>query len=341
MKTIIWLRKNLFSSYFNTLLTLVCLVSICKLLPIIVNWAFIHADFRGNSASYCTSGGACWVFIKIRFNQFMYGFYPQEEQWRINLSYIIALIFLIVIIRSKNNLHKFIGIILFMIIAYYLYYGGIFGLPIVSTYNWGGLHLTLVVAFTGIIASFPLGVILALGRRSNLLVLRVTSTLFIEFWRGVPLISILFMASVMLPLFFPPEMHFNKLLRALIGISLFASAYVAEVVRGGLQAIPKGQYEAAKSLGLKYWQTMYSIVLPQTITIIIPGIMNVFIALFKDTTLVLIIGLFDFLAMVQAGNSDPNWLAYGIEGYVFAAFVYWIFCFLMSRFSTLLENKHG
>lgn len=341
MSAVKWLHKNLFSSVFNTFVTLLCVVIIYKILVPIVSWTIINADFKGDSATYCTSGGACWVFIKMRFNQFMYGFYPIEEQWRINLSYILFPIFFIMFVKFRSPSYKILSLIMFVLIAYYLYNGGILGLSKVSTYNWGGLHLTLVVAFCGIITSFPIGIVLALGRRSKITILRLLSTLFIEFWRGVPLISVLFMASVLLPLFFPAGIHFNKLLRALIGIALFASAYMAEVIRGGLQAIPTGQYEAAKALGFKYWQTTYYIILPQAIRLIIPGIVNVFIALFKDTTLVLIIGLFDFLAMVQAASSDPNWLAYGVEGYVFAAFVYWIFCFIMSRFSVKLENKHG
>ena len=218
-------------------------------------------------------------------------------------------------------------------------YGGSFGLEVVETHKWGGLSLTLVLALVGIVASLPIGVLLALGRRSDMPVVRSFCTVFIEMWRGVPLITILFMASVMLPLFAPEEIDFDKLLRALIGITLFQSAYMAEVIRGGLQAIPKGQYEAADALGLSYWEKMGLIVLPQALKIMIPGIVNTFIALFKDTSLVLIIGLFDLLAIVQAALSDPKWLGYSIEGYAFVAFVFWIFCFGMSRYSQFLERK--
>ncbi|MBT6878066.1 MAG: amino acid ABC transporter permease, partial [Gammaproteobacteria bacterium] len=197
----------------------------------------------------------------------------------------------------------------------------------------------LVIAGVGITASFPLGILLALGRRSNLLVIRSISIGFIELIRGVPLISVLFMASVMLPLFLPEGVNFDKLLRALIGISLFQAAYMAEVVRGGLQAIPKGQTEAAESLGLGYWRTMQLIILPQALKLVIPGVVNTFIALFKDTTLVLIIGMFDFLGIVQAATTDPNWLGTAVEGYVFCAAVYWLFCFSMSRYSVSIERK--
>lgn len=336
-----WLKKNLFAGWFNSALTILSIYILYLIVPPTIKWAIIDADIQGTTAFSCTSGGACWVFVKMRFNQFMYGFYPEEQQWRINLSYIIGIGVLAAIFWVRNNTSKVLLILGYVITAFYLYHGGIFRLSIVPTYNWGGLHLTLVIALTGIIASLPLGILLALGRRSKLPALRLCSVAFIEVWRGVPLISVLFMASVMLPLFFPPDLHFDKLLRALIGIALFAAAYMAEVVRGGLQAIPNGQFEAAKSLGMRYWQIMGLIVLPQAIKIVIPGIMNVFIALFKDTTLVLIIGLFDLLGMVQAASTDPKWLAYSVEGYVFAAFGFWIFCFTMSRISVRLEKKHG
>jgi len=228
--------------------------------------------------------------------------------------------------------------IAYPIVAFVLLTGGAFGLAPVATDKWGGLMLTLVVACVGMAASIPIGVLLALGRRSDMPVIRVLCVMFIEFWRGIPLITVLFMASVMLPLFLPPGMTFDKLLRALIGVSLFAGAYMAEVVRGGLQAIPRGQYEAAQSLGLGYWQTMGTVILPQALRLVVPGIANVAIALFKDTTLVLIISLFDFLGMIQTSLTDPKWLGFAVEGYVFAAAVFWVFCFSMSRFSVGLET---
>jgi len=214
-------------------------------------------------------------------------------------------------------------------------------LPYAETSKWGGLMLTLVIALTGIVASLPLGIVLALGRRSNMPIIRTLSIMFIEFWRGVPLITVLFMASVMFPLFLPEGVTFNQLLRALIGVALFSAAYMAEVVRGGLQAIPKGQYEAADALGLSYWKSMRLIILPQALKIVIPGIVNTFIGLFKDTTLVLIIGLFDLLGMVQAGLTDSKWLAVNVPytGYVFAGLVFWIFCYGMSRYSQHMERK--
>jgi general L-amino acid transport system permease protein len=216
-----------------------------------------------------------------------------------------------------------------------------FGLTPVETSQWGGLLVTLVVAITGIVASLPLGILLALGRRSDMPAVRVFSVVFIEVWRGVPLITVLFMASVMLPLFLPAGVNFDKLLRCLIGVALFSSAYMAEVVRGGLQAIPKGQYEAANALGLTYWQSMGLIILPQALKIVIPGIVNNFISLFKDTTLVSIIGLFDLLGIVQSGFQDPKWASpqTGASGYFAAAVLFWMFCFLMSRYSMFMERR--
>jgi general L-amino acid transport system permease protein len=216
-----------------------------------------------------------------------------------------------------------------------------FGLAPVRTEQWGGLMVTLVVAVTGIVASLPIGILLALGRRSNMPIVRLCSIIFIEMWRGVPLITVLFMASVMLPLFLPEGMTFDKLLRVLIGVTLFASAYMAEVVRGGLQAIPRGQYEAASALGLSYWQSMVLIILPQALKIVIPGIVNTFIGLFKDTTLVSIVGIFDLLGIIHSSFADPRWASpqTAPTGYFFAALVFWIFCFGMSRYSIFMENR--
>jgi general L-amino acid transport system permease protein len=337
-----WLRANLFSSVSNTLLTLVSLYLLYLALPPFISWAFINADWVGDSREACDSGGACWVFVNVRFNQFMYGLYPPAEYWRINLAAILIILLVIPLFIERFKYKLWLGAFIifgYPVIAFYLFSGGVFGLEYVETSRWGGLALTLVLASVGMAASFPLGVLLALGRRSKMPIVRSVSVVFIEFWRGVPLITVLFMSSVMLPLFLPEGTTFDKLLRAMIGIALFQSAYMAEVVRGGLQAIPKGQYEAAQALGLGYWQSMGLIILPQALKMVIPGIVNTFIALFKDTTLVLIIGLFDLLAMIQAALADPKWLGYAVEGLLFAGFVYWAFCFGMSRYSMALEKK--
>jgi general L-amino acid transport system permease protein len=232
-------------------------------------------------------------------------------------------------------------VLLFPWVAVGFFAGGVFSLAEIETEKWGGLMLTLIVAGVGITASLPIGILLALGRQSSMPVIRALCVAFIELWRGVPLITVLFMAAVMLPLFLPDGMTLDKLLRALIGVALFAGAYMAEVVRGGLQAVPRGQTEAARALGLGYWRIMLSVVLPQALRIVIPGIVNVFVALFKDTTLVLIIGLFDFLGIIKTALTNPEWLGYSIEGYVFAALVFWVFCFSMSRYSARLERRLG
>ncbi len=337
-----WLRTNLFSSAANTVLTLFAVYLLYVAIPPVINWAFIAADWVGTSREDCTGGGACWVFVLARLNQFIYGFYPDAQQWRVNLAFgLLIALFVPLFVRSFPN-KTWLGFFLlfgYPIIAFVLFYGGVLGLPLISTDQWGGLMLTLIISAVGMVASLPLGVLLALGRRSEMPIVRAFSVAFIELWRGVPLITVLFMSSVMLPLFLPEGVTFDKLLRALIGITLFESAYMAEVVRGGLQAIPTGQYEAAKALGLNFWKSMSLIILPQALKLVIPGIVNTLIALFKDTTLVIIIGLFDILGAVESAIKDPSWLGYAVEGYVFAAFIFWIFCYGMSRYSQGLERK--
>ncbi len=542
-----WLRENLFSSPLNWVLTFLGLYIIYLTVPPLVKWAFIDADWVGDTREACSREGACWVFIKVWFKQLMYGRYPDLELWRINTAYvllvagmiplfiprfrwkhwvaafllvvypaialylfagfsretveawpyrlmgvsalalgILALLPLIGFLRERSAIVSivllvlvplwglsapstwtagllygaptwaaivaaalailpavalaagvtvsqwraviarnfwqlsvwvtvlaFVGFMLpllawdtiagssppwvmaltgallalaaicpwgyerqaglpgllarlllplYLVIAYLMLAGPpdalnfnsldwtantkpLFAsmrettLPDIETPLWGGLFLTLVIAVVGIVASLPIGIVLALGRRSQMPIVRAVCVGFIEFWRGVPLITVLFMSSVMFPLFMPEGMTFDKLLRALIGVMLFSAAYMAEVVRGGLQAIPKGQYEAAQALGLSYPKMMTFIVLPQALKIVIPGIVNTFIGLFKDTTLVLIIGLFDFLGMAQLAATNPNWLGFAVEGYVFTGFGFWVFCFGMSRYSQYLERK--
>ncbi|ABC32460.1 ABC-type amino acid transport system, permease component [Hahella chejuensis KCTC 2396] len=337
-----WLRTNLFSSPVNSVLTIIAFYLIYSGISWFVSWGVINADVIGTSREDCTSGGACWVFISVRLPQFIYGFYPPDEVWRINLMFAIAIIGIVALMIDKTPKKGWIALfmlVIFPIIAYFLLYGGAFGLEVVETHKWGGLTLTLVIATVGIVVSLPIGVALALGRRSEMPIVKSISVVYIEFWRGVPLITVLFMASVMLPLFMSEGTETDKLVRAMIGVIMFQSAYMAEVVRGGLQAIPKGQYEAAHSLGLSYWKMMFFIILPQALKLMIPGIVNTFIALFKDTSLVLIIGLFDLLAIVQSALHDPKWLGFSVEGYIFVAFLFWVFCFGMSRYSQALERK--
>ncbi|MDG3088077.1 amino acid ABC transporter permease [Vibrio hannami] len=337
-----WLRKNLFNSPVNTVLTFVLGYFALSLIWAIADWALLKADWVGTTRDACSRDGACWVFISVRWEQFMYGFYPEAELWRPRLFYATLAIFIAALMYEKTPKRTwiwlfFVNIYPFIIAA--LLYGGVFGLEVVETHKWGGLLVTLIIALVGIVVSLPIGIALALGRRSEMPIIRSMCTVYIEVWRGVPLITVLFMASVMLPLFLSEGSETDKLLRALIGVVMFSAAYMAEVIRGGLQAISKGQYEAADALGLSYWQKTRLIILPQALKITIPSIVNTFIGLFKDTSLVLIIGMFDVLGIGQAANTDPEWLGFAIESYVFVALVFWVFCFGMSRYSIYLENK--
>ncbi len=342
-----WVWRNLFSTPLNATLTVLSLGLLYVAIPPIFEWAWGNAYF-GNTRTDCPAQagareGACWAYIVFWFKFFMYGRYPDEELWRINICYGLGGIGLAWLLIPRLPYKGWAGVFMLIalpIIAFFMFTGSFFeALTPVETPLWGGLFLTLVIAITGIVASLPIGVMLALGRRSDMPIIKALCIGFIELWRGVPLITVLFMASVMFPLFMPEGSHFDKLLRALIGVMLFSAAYMAEVIRGGLQAIPKGQYEAAQALGLPYWKMMALIILPQALKISIPGIVNTFIGLFKDTTLVLIIGLFDFLGMAQSVATNPEWLGFAVEGYVFVGFGFWIFCFSMSRYSLLLERK--
>jgi len=337
---IAWVRKNLLSSPFNILFTILGIAILYMIIPPFVKWAFIDANFAGHTKADCTGDGACWVFIKEKLNMFMFGFYPHEEIWRpkVVIATIIALVAFAKFVPNLNKL-KLLLIVAFPVFAFIMLLGGYFGLSVVETSKWGGLLLTLVLASVGIVLSFPIGIILALGRQSKLPIIKSLSVFYIELIRGVPLITVLFMASVVLPLFFPEGVDFDKLARALIGITFFEAAYVAENIRSGFQAIPKGQYEAADALGLSYWQKMGLVILPQAIKVTIPNLVGTFISLFKDTSLVMIIGLFDLLSMVTVTANDRDWLGMETEGYVFVALIFWVFTFGMSMYSKRLEKK--
>jgi len=337
-----WLRKNFFSSTFNIVLTLATLYCLYLVLPAAFQWLFVDSVFVADSRAHCRElgTGACWGFIGKRLGQFTYGFYPLEERWRVNLTFLLFVVALLPVLWDKMpKRNKWVWFSLaFPFIAAWLLLGG-FGLEEVATDQFGGFMLTMVIGVTGIVGSLPLGILLALGRQSNLHFIRWMCTGFIEFFRGVPLITLLFVASTMLNYFLPPGTTFDLLLRVLIMVTLFSSAYIAEVVRGGLQAIPKGQHEAADAMGLKYWASMRLIVLPQALKISIPGIVNTFIGLFKDSTLVVIIGLLDPLGIGRASLSDAKWQGLSTEVYVFIALFFFACCFSMSRYSLYLENK--
>jgi general L-amino acid transport system permease protein len=343
---ILWMRENLFSSWTNTVLSVLALWLIYQSAVTVLGWAVLDATWQGRDGSDCTraDAGACWPFASAWFGQFMYGRYPEPERWRVNLTYLAAVAGLapLMIPQVPHKLWSALYLLAaFPVLAVVLLSGGAFGLSHVPTDLWGGLLVTLVIASTGIAAALPIGILLALGRRSPMPVVRWLSIGFIEIVRGVPLITVLFMASVMLPLFLPEQWTIDKLVRALIMVALFSAAYLAEVVRGGLQAIPRGQFEAADALGLSYAQKMGLIVLPQALKLVIPGIVGTCIGLFKDTSLVLIIGIFDLLGMAQAASSSPTWLSPStpMTAYVVAGAIFWIFCFGMSRYSQMLERR--
>lgn len=350
-----WVRRNLLATPTDGILTILAILALAWVLPSVINWLFINAAWTGTDRSVCSTvaqggikpdgwTGACWAFVNANMNQFIYGPYPIDQHWRVNIVAILFVLLLTPLLIPKIPYkvpNAIVFFFVFPIIAFFLLVGGTFGLPYVETSAWGGLLVTLVISFVGIAVSLPLGIALALGRRSKMPVIKMLCVIFIEMIRGIPLVTVLFMASYMLPLFLPPGVSFDKFLRALIGVALFASAYMAEVVRGGLQAIPKGQYEGADSLGLSYWKKTGLIILPQALKMVIPGIVNTFIGLFKDTSLVSIISMFDLLGTVRQHFNDANWASpqTPMSGLIFAGFVFWIFCFGMSRYSIFMENR--
>ena len=347
IKNLELLNKNINTSNFNAVLTLLIIFIIIKSIPPVMSWFILDANIAGDSKEACSGSGACWTYIKIWFRRFMYGMYPNPEQWRINVAFIFLVALAFVGYFAGEKLKKYLTlyyVIIYPIIAYILIYylisGGSFGLEWVETGAWGGLSLTFIVSFFCLIFCFPVGMILALGRRSDLPTIRYISVGFIEFWRGVPLITVLFMSSVMFPMFLPEDFFMDKLVRVIIAISLFEAAYVAEVIRGGLQALPRGQYDAAKSLGMGYWKMHIFVILPQALKLVIPGIANTFLALVKDTPLIFVVGLLELAGMLGLAKTNPDWLGFAMEGYVFAAIIFWIICYSMSKYSYNLELKY-
>jgi general L-amino acid transport system permease protein len=335
-------NKSVNSTTFNAILTLLIIFILFKYTPPLLDWLIFDADFTGSTKEDCTSGGACWVFVKVWFKRFMYGMYPNPEQWRINTAFLILFTLIGAAFFVSPKYKKYI--ILFMLFIYpiigiKLISGGVFGLKWIETGAWGGLSLTLIVSAFALILCFPIGMFLALGRRSELPVIKYSSIGFIEIWRGVPLITVLFMSAVMFPMFLPDGTYMDKLMRVIIAITLFEAAYMAEVIRGGLQALPRGQYDAAKSLGMGYWRMHLFVILPQALKLVIPGIANTFLALVKDTPLIFVVGLLELAGMIGLAKTNPKWLGMAIEGYVFAGLVFWVICYAMSRYSQKLEKK--
>ncbi len=345
-----WLRANLFSSPFNIGLTAICVILIAWVVPPLLRFLLVNATWSGDRAACLPSAdnphpGACWAFVRVWLSYFVYGFYPIAQRWRVDLFF-VALAFgigwLAWLRAPRRDVAALYFFVVLPVLSLILLCGfPLIGLPGVSTVLWGGVLVTIVVATVGMVCSLPLGILLALARRSQIPVVKWLAVMFIEFVRGVPLITVLFMASVMLPLFVPEQLSPDKLLRALIGVAMFASAYMAEVIRAGLIAIPRGQYEAAQALGLGYWRTTALVVLPQALRVTLPNIVNVFIALFKDTTLVFIVGIFDFLRTIEAARGDPRWTSpiVSITGYAFAALFYFVCCYGMSRYVHGMERR--
>ena len=336
-------RERLFGTPATAVVTLVLALLIAWIAIPIIRWALIDATWRGTTREDCAPGGACWVFIRARFGQFMYGLYPSDQRWRVDLAGILfalsgaALVFAPQRLRLKLTLA---ALVILPPLGVWLLAGG-FGLPAVETREWGGLMLTVFISIYASLIAIPLGIVLALGRQSQLRVIRLVSVLFIEFWRGVPIIAVIFLASLLLPLIMPSGIGVDRLARAVIGLGFCIAAYMAEAVRGGLQALPPGQREAATALGLTYWKATGFIILPQALRISLPAITNEFIALVKNTTLVLVVSILDLLGIAQASLADPNWVGMSMEAYVFSGGIYWLICFALSRWSRSLETKRG
>ena len=333
-----WMRANLFNTWINSLLTLATFYLLWQVIPPFIRWALIDSHWTGTSAECHKTGGACWSIIHANIRFIIFGFYPPAEQWR-PLSAMMMLFALLIVSRNRNWWSKYLAFawIAGLVIMGLLMKGGILGLTPIDSDQWGGLPLTLMLSVFGLAAAYPLGVILALGRQSRLPVIKTLTVIYIEMIRGVPLISLLFMSAIIFPLFLPEGVTVNKILRAQAAIIMFTAAYVAEVVRGGLQAMPKGQYEAADSIGLNYVQTMRLIILPQALKIVIPPTVSILISAFKDTSLVVIIALYDLLKTTQSTLSNPKWMGFSTEAYLFVALIYFICCYFMSTWSRRLE----
>jgi general L-amino acid transport system permease protein len=340
-----WLRRNLFGNWKSTLTTVVIALLAALYLPGLANWAVLRAVFVPNVAD-CNAAretGACWGVIAEKYRFIVLGRYPFAEQWRPVVATVL-LVGLLVVSCTRRFWKPWLAPLWVVVLAafFVLMRGGVLGLSPVPTDLWGGLPLTVMLASLSIVLAFPIAILVALGRRSNLPAIRSACIIYVELIRGVPLISVLFMASFLFPLFLPVGMSPDVLLRVLAGITLFAAAYLAETIRGGLQAVPKGQIEAAATLGLSYWQTQRKIVLPQALAIVVPSIMNNFISIFKDTSLVAIVSLYELTgSMTLALNSDADWRPYKIEGYLFITLIYFVFCFAMSRYSLWIERQVG
>lgn len=336
-----WVRKHLFPNWGSSLLTLAIAALLALVLPPLFDWAVLYAVPTADNAA-CRAAhpqGACWGVVAEKGRLILFGRYTYEDQWRALLaSFLLVLLLVASGLRACWRPALALAWVVVFGIFYVLMRGGWFGLEEVGTDRWGGLPLTLLLATVSLVIAFPLAVLVALGRSSRLPAIRTLCTVYVELVRGVPLITVLFMASFILPLFMPAGSVIDVLVRVLVGMTLFFTAYLAEVVRGGLQALPKGQIEAAQSLGLGYWQTQRKIVLPQALRMVVPAIVNTFIGGFKETSLVTIVSLYDLTGAVQLALGDADWRKFFLEGQLFVAAIYFIACFSMSRYSRWLEG---
>ena len=335
-----WLRANLFNDIHNTILTLLCLWALVTVVPSVLRWALLDAVWHSADGEECRRAiGACWAVVVEKYRLILFGTFPYQEHWR---GWLVVLIVVgLAVVSSFRRLWSwqlFLAWVAAMVTVLVLMLGGVLGLRRTGTHEWGGLPLTLLLFVGTVIGGLPLAILLALGRRSRLPIIQALSIGVIELVRGVPLVAVLFIASVMFPLFVPEQLTIDKVLRAQIGMIVFFAAYAAEVVRGGLQAIPRGQYEAADSIGLSYWQTTRRIVLPQALRIVIPALMNDIIRAFKNTTFVSIIGIFDVLGATKAALEDPRWIRFAPEAYLFVFALYFVFCLSMSKYSESVER---
>ena len=337
------IRQKLFATPLDTVITLVLAFLLWRAVVPLIDWAVLDATFRGVSRADCVGDGACWVFVKARFGQFMYGLYPVTERWRVDLAGAILVVSVALLswkALPRRRALAVAALILLPPLGIWLLAGG-FGLPYVETREWGGLTLTIFISLYAALIAIPLGILLALGRQSRLPIIRMLSIIFIEFWRGVPIVAVIFLASILLPLIMPAGVGIDRLARAVIGLGLVIAAYMAEAMRGGLQAVPEGQHEAATALGLGYWRATGLVVLPQAIRIALPAMTNEFISLIKNTSLVLIVSILDLLGIAQAALADPNWVGMNKEAYAFAGLIYWIGCFGLSRVGLALERNQA
>lgn len=337
-----WLKRNLFPNWPSSVLTLLMLGLFALAIPPLLRWAITDATIDGATRAACGDTGACWTFIKVRFDLFFYGRYPATERWRVHAAILVLVVSFALALKAPARFQGLAGLALLTVVpavVALLLVGGGFGLAYVPTNAWGGLMLNVLLTLVAGVGGFVLGIVLAFGRRSRLPVVRWLSVFFIEIWRGVPLLTVLFMAMLLVPLFMPRGVTVDNLVRAMLALTLFTGAYMAEIVRGGLQAVPQGQVEAARALGLRPWAVQIFVVLPQALRLVIPGIANTVIDLFKDTTLVSIVGLFDLLGVVNQAQKDQAWLGMAREGYTFAAIVFFVSCFALSMLSRLAERQ--